>query len=79
MGKADLDPLTRYGQTFLSETQELLKAKLTELNDALEKETGKDIKFYNEARDKCPDEVNDTFKLKHLRCEVFRVNVSTPS
>lgn len=67
------EALTRYGQTFLNETPELLSSKLKELDEALERESDDDKKWYSVALDRAPGECDDKFKLKHLRCEVFRV------
>mmetsp|Transcript_879 Transcript_879/g.1336 ORF Transcript_879/g.1336 Transcript_879/m.1336 type:complete len:287 (-) Transcript_879:304-1164(-) len=63
----------RYGQTFVDETKELLSSKLKELDQVLEKQKEDSKRCYTLAIKKCPQEVDEKFKLKHLRCEVFRV------
>lgn len=65
----------RYGQSFVEETEELLASKLKELDETLEKQKESSKKCYLLALQKCPEEVDTKFKLKHLRCEVFRVKV----
>ena len=70
------EALRRYGQEFIEETPELLSSKLKELEAQLEQFPEDEKKWYSLALKKAPDECNRKFKLKHLRCEVFRVKVS---
>jgi hypothetical protein len=66
----------QYGQEFIGETPEILSSKLRELNEQLEQISKDKKKWYSLALEKAPSECDDKFKLKHLRCEVFRVKVS---
>jgi len=69
--------LGRYGQVTPTETPELISTKLKELEISLT-DTPKSKKLnYLIALQKCPDQCTDTFKLQHLRCEVFRVQDAT--
>ena len=70
------EALRRYGQAFMEETPEILSSKLRELNEQLEQVSEDKKKWYSLALEKAPSECDDKFKLKHLRCEVFRVKVS---
>lgn len=61
-----------YGQEHTGETPKLLEEKLKELETELEKIQSKTA--YVQALSKCPDQVDEGFKLKFLRCEQFRVD-----
>ena len=63
-----------FGQSHPKETPEVIKAKLMELEEELEKITNKDA--YNLAKKNCPDQLKDDVKLGFLRCEVFNADVS---
>lgn len=68
--------LNRYGQAFVQETPELISSKLQELNELLSSDTfstPEKKKHYITAATEYTHECNDSFKLKHLRCECFRV------
>ena len=64
----------RFGQCHPVETPEIIDAKLKELDEELGEIKEKEA--YDQAKAKCPDQVNDS-KLVFLRCEVFNADVST--
>jgi len=70
--------LSRYGQKFPTETPELLTSALKELDDELAKVPTNKNKWYATAIERAPDLCDVKFKLKHLRCEVFNVEVRSP-
>jgi len=67
-----------YGQTPTpEETPTLIEEKIKELDNEMKKMPEKKKKGYKEAKEKCPDLVNDhDFKLMFLRCEVFNVQAA---
>jgi len=66
----------RYGQAKApTETPELLKTKLKELQEELAKIPESKKGQYLKALQVCPDQCDEKFMLKHLRCEVFNVEV----
>jgi hypothetical protein len=65
-----------YGQSHPNETPELIKTKLKELNDELDKDSIDSKAAFEQAKLKCPDQLTPEFKLVFLRCEVFNVDVS---
>jgi hypothetical protein len=65
-----------YGQRHPIETPELSAAKLKQLENAIEKLPTEDKQGWTQAKNKCPDLVDDDFKLMFLRCEVFHADVS---
>lgn len=66
-----------YGQTHPEETPELIITKLKEFQDELGTLDADVTKSLRKAEEKCPDLLDDDFKLMFLRCEVFNVDVST--
>ena len=65
-----------YGQEHPIETKELIQASLVEFEKEVEKLPAEAKVNLNLAKERCPQVLTDAFKLKFLRCEVFRVKVS---
>lgn len=66
-----------YGQVHPIESDELLVAKLRDLEEELGLIATEDKTHWMQAMAKCPELVADDSKLKFLRCEVFNADVST--
>lgn len=67
-------PADVYGQVHPIETPELLKERLEDLDEELCRVTSRG--GWLQAMSKCPQIVDDKFKLQFLRCELFNVKVS---
>ena len=65
-----------YGQVHPIETPALIKSKLAEMEEEIEKLPEERKVSLNLAKEKCPQLLTDSFKLQFLRCEVFRAKVS---
>ena len=65
-----------YGQLHPLETEDLVYQKRKEFEDELAKIPHGQKKCLLQAQEKCPQLLNDDFKLKFLRCEVFNADVS---
>lgn len=74
-GKADTEKTDIYGQSHPEETRELIEEKLVAFNTALEKIPKAEKENVCEAEVKCPELLDNDFKLIFLRCEVFDAEV----
>lgn len=66
-----------YGQSHPIETDELIQAKLSALEEELQKLPDNQCKALRKAEVDCPDLLSDDFKLIFLRCDVFQPAVCT--
>ena len=65
-----------YGQLHPIETPKMREIALSTLESELSKIPDNEKQPYLEAKEKCPELVNDSHKLMFLRCEVYDACVS---
>ena len=65
----------QYGQSHVVETTDMKAKALIELEQELDNIPKEDKEYLNEAKEKCPDQLTDDFKLMFLRCDQFNIKV----
>uniref|UniRef100_A0A7R9WVG2 CRAL-TRIO domain-containing protein n=1 Tax=Craspedostauros australis TaxID=1486917 RepID=A0A7R9WVG2_9STRA len=64
------------GQLHPKESPELIKRKLQEFHEFVKEMPQDETAGVHQAQDKCPDQLDDDFKLMFLRAEVFHVDLA---
>lgn len=70
------DKRDMYGQVHPDETPELISSSLSKLEVELSQLPSDNKKAWEQAKERCPDLVDDKHKLMFLRCEVFAVDLA---
>jgi len=65
-----------YGQVIPNETSDLISTSLEKLDEELQRIPNVEKVAWNMAIERCPELINNDFKLKFLRCEIFDVSLA---